>query len=96
MECTPVYSNYIPSIHAVHTQVVDSVQRASYNVTQRRSELFGVSSANILVVFVDISTANLPDDIQSAILLKLMIDDEYEVFVTGFQPSCTYCVYSIF
>ena len=54
-----------------------------------------MSSANILVVFVDISTANLPDDIQSAILLKFMIDDEYEVFVTGFQPSCTYCVYTV-
>ena len=65
-------------------------------MTQRRSEHYGVSSANVLAVFVDISSTNLPDDIQNAILLKYMNDDDYEIFVTGFQPSCMYCVYSTF
>ena len=75
--------------------MVDSVQRASYNVTQRRSEHFEVSSTKILAVFVDVNIANLPDSIQDEILLKLMLKDGYEIFVTGFQPSCWYCVWSI-
>jgi len=76
-------------------QVIDSVERASYNITQSRSELYEISSANVLAVFVDINSVNLPDNIQNTILIKFMNDDDYEIFVTGFQPSCMFSLCTI-
>ena len=64
------------------------MESLDYVILRTKDELYEMPNATMVVVFVEVDRNTIPERISTIITSLHTVEDDEEIFVTAFQPSC--------